>query len=637
VGAFEETKCRRSVVSDTYHCLTELANSWRQKIDLLEAGQMLDREEATSELKQLLDACQNLRGAILSEDSGASWTTTSELKSLVQRLDEAAEKRNRYLDLAQFLAAGTVSHRRERTRQDRLRERDAAVAELMEISAMPAPPDLPGPSAEEWLNWACNLDDSTDDPDLAVLKANFPRVDDFVSQLEIENWHNGSVTHTDHILNDAVPAFATKSPELPEAEEAQGAMETTLPNEEISIPNAVSLESVMSEAPVPELAIYEAPLPESAIPEAPAPEATIESVVGDQPEGNVAPASDAVMDLQESIPIETAETSVATEEETETAGEEITHFPEPPKPLWHDFQNLRHLVNRGLSFFDEEEVEYFRRYLDEAKSEPKTVRSVRSLLAISQWLQPSDQNPVLHTTYGIRSQVGYAGTSDLEPMSPQDAARVIEADSGLLLLTGGADLLRWSIAQRAEGHFDAIAAVRRLTIEQVKGWFGEVFKIELAEPQVLDVYKLTSGIPLLMGELHKLVLPNPKTPPTWLGFQIWTSVKAGFEHRLPALARELRTGAPAIRLTEQEIRVLKMVVTASDDSNPDTILRNLREDWEKYNKPEFPALSAKDEPRVRLLESLGLLPMRHGEGLGPVQAILPVDGDDALRQIVSYL
>ena len=144
------------------------------------------------------------------------------------------------------------------------------------------------------------------------------------------------------------------------------------------------------------------------------------------------------------------------------------------------------------------------------------------------------------------------------------------------MLTGGADLLRWSIAQRAEGHFDAIAPIRRLSMEQIQGWFSEVFKIELAEPQVLDVYRLTSGIPLLVGELHRLILPNPKTPPTWLGYAIWTNVKTSFERRLPVLARELRNGSAAVRLTEQDIRVLKMVVIASDDSMPETTTEHLK-------------------------------------------------------------
>ncbi|HEY6488858.1 MAG: hypothetical protein WCC26_17615 [Terracidiphilus sp.] len=568
--AFEETKCRRSVVSDTLQCLTDQTSRWREKIDLLEAGQRLDRDAAIADLGQLLDACQNLRDAILSEDSGATWKTKAELESLVHRLDEVAEKRSRYLDLAQFLVAGTVSHRRERTRQERLRQRDAAVAELMEVSAMSAPPDLPGPGVEKWLEWACNLDDSTNDPDLAKLKANFPRVDDFVRQLEIEMWQDGPVAKSDHVVG-VIPQI--------EAKATAGA-------------KAAAIVPVITEAVVEE---------EQGVPEA---EATTEAIE------------------EEAAASETKEELV---------------LPEPPSTVKVELPHPRERGPRRLAFFDDEEVEYFKRYIEEAKSEPKIARSVRSLLAISQWLLPSDQNPLLHANYGIRSLVGYAGSSDLVPVSPQDGARAIDAESGLLLLTGGADLLRWSIAQRAEGHFDGVAAVRRLAVEQIKGWFSDVYKIELAEPQVLDVLKMTSGIPLLVGELHRLVLPNPKMPPTWLGYAIWTNVKTNFERRLPVLARELRNGSAAVRLTEQEIRVLKMVVIASDDSTPETIAKNLREDWDKYRRPEIQALTAKDEPRVRLLQTLGLLPMKPGYGLGPMQALLPVDREDALRQIVSYL
>jgi hypothetical protein len=577
VGAFEETKCRRSIVSDTFQCLTDQAKHWREKIDLLEAGQRVDRDEAVVDLGRLLDACQNLRDAILSEDSGAAWKTTAELHTLVDRLDEVAEKRKRYLDLAQLLVAGTVLHRRERTKQERLRQRDAAVAELMEVSAQATLEDLPGPAVETWLSWACNLDDSTNDPDLAKLKSSLPRVDDFVRQLEIEMWQDGRVSISEQMV-DAVPAIKTE------------------PNVSMAIP-------VIEEAEQGETATSTAAKP--SIEEAATAGAVSETVVAEAKEEAEPKAS---------VPTEAA--------------------PKPPKPA----RKIAATTDgKKTSFFAPEETEVFKRYIEEAKAEPKALRSVRSLLGVSQWLLPSDQNPLLHASCGIRAQVGYAGSSDLLPVAPEDAARAIEAESELLLFTGGADLLRWSIAQRADGHEDGIAAIRRLTIEQIRAWFGEVYKIELAEPQVLDMFRLTSGIPLLVGELHRLVLPNPKTPPTWLGYAIWTNVKASFERRLPVLARELRNGSPAVRLIEQEIRVLKMVAIASDDSTPETILTNLKDDWDKYHRPEIQALSAKDEPRVWLLQTLGLLPIKTGAGGGPLKALMPVQPDDALRQIVSYL
>ena len=96
-----------------------------------------------------------------------------------------------YLDLAHVLAAGTISHRRERTRLERLALRDKAVAELMEISEQAAPPQLPGPVTENWLEWACSLEDEANEPELQELKSGFPRLDDFVRQLEIDWWHDG--------------------------------------------------------------------------------------------------------------------------------------------------------------------------------------------------------------------------------------------------------------------------------------------------------------------------------------------------------------------------------------------------------------------------------------------------------------
>jgi hypothetical protein len=577
VGAFEQTKCRRSVVSDTYQSLSDNVKRWREKIDLLEAGQTVERGQAIVELGRLLDACQNLRDAVLSEDAGATWKTAGELKSLVERLEEAAEKRSRYLDLAQWLGAGTIEHRRERTRQERLKQRDAAVAELMEISAMGLPPELPGPGVEEWLQWACNLDDSSNDPDLAQLKAHFPRVDDFVRQLDPESWRDGKVLAIAERVVGVVPEIPIKVSAPPAIQEVVGEAEAA--------PSPISWSSSESEE-------------------------------GEEPQASPEEAS-------------------PYEEPTSRYEEPATSVSE--EPVAKTAVDVTAYENKKLSFFEQEDLENFARYMDEAKTEPKIARSVRSLLGVSQWLLPSDQNPVLHATYGIRAVLGYKGSSDLLPVSPAEAARAIETENGLLLLTGGADLLRWSIAQRAEGHFDGIASVRRLSMAQIRGWFSEVYKIELAEPQVLDVYKLTSGIPLLLGELHRLILPNPKTPPTWLGYAIWTNVKTSFERRLPVLARELRNGSPAVRLTEQEIRILKMLVIASDDSTTETVTSNLREDWDKYHRPEIQAMTSKDEPRVRLLQTLGLLPMKAGHGLGPMQAILPVGPDDALRQIVSYL
>ena len=586
MGAFEETKCRRSIVSDTFESLKEQARRWRGTIDLLEAGQRVDRDEALSDLGRLLDACQNLRDAILSEDSGASWKTTAELQSLVDKLDDVAERRKRYLDLAQLLVGGTVSHRRERTKQERLRQRDAAVAELMEVSALPNLEALPGPAVDGWLEWACSLDDSSNDPDLGRLKSNLPRVDEFISQLEIEMWQDGSVSIPQQMV-DAVPEIRTQ----PETK-----------SEIRPEPNFLG---------------------------------TIPQIEVERPGDSMPDGGGAIHGLSNSLAaVDSATHTVAATAEAEPLA--IAETAPAPKPAKSAKKTAAQSSGK-LSFFDPEDIDEFKRHAEEAKGKSKTSRNVRALLGVSQWLLPSDQNPLLHPSCGIRAQIAYNGSSDLLPVSPEDAERAIEAESGLLLFTGGADLLRWSIGQRVDEPADGVAAIRRLRMEQIRSWFTDVYKIELAEPQILDMYRMTTGIPILIGELHRLVLPNPKMPPTWLGYAIWTNVKSAFERRLPVLARELRNGSPAVRLTEQEIRILKMVTIASDNSTPENLLKNLRDHWDKYHRPEIEALNAGDEPRVKVLQDLGLLPVKNGVNGEPFKALMPVGPEDALRQIVGYL
>ncbi len=565
--AFEDTKCSRSVVSDTLQCVMGQAKLLREKIDFLEAGQQLIKAEAIADLGTLLDACQNLRDAILSEDSAATWTTKEELHALVGRLDDAAVKRRRYLDLAQLLAAGTVAHRRERTKQERLALRDAAVSELMEISALNSPPDLPGPAVEEWLDWACSLEDGTDDTELQNLKANFPRVDDFIRQLEIELWQDGPVSIPAQ-LSDSIPAGASQ-PGIASAAPSDG------------------------------------------------------EAAADNKAFNSHLQSSTAQDLEESS------SSICVTEAPAVEVEQESKFI-PPRAL-------NSIETGELSFFPADELESFSRDLEETKGIPKKSRKVRALLAISQWLLPRDQNPVLHPRCGIHAQLGYAGTSDLLPVTPEEATKAIEAKEGLLLFTGGADLLRWSLLQSPAETRDGIASLRRLNVDQLRAWFVEFFKIALSEPQVNDIYRLTCGVPLLVGELHRLIIPVPEAPPTWLGYGIWTEMKARFERRLPTLAQELRNGSPAVRLTNRELGLLKMLLIASDYSDSETIVSNLTDNWYQYHPPELPAISSQDEASVELLQTLGLLPMRRDIGLDPIKAILPFESDDPMRKIISNL
>ena len=604
---------RRSIVTDTLQSLNEQTRVWRARIDQLEAGQKLDRAEALADLNHLLDVCQNLRDAILSEDASAKWQTKEELHTLVGRLDDAAVKRHKYLDVAQRLSSGTVTHRRERTKLERLQQRDAAVMELMEISGQAAPPDLPGPAASEWLEWACSLDDSSNNPDLAILKINFPRVDDFIRQLELEMWQDGLLPKP-ALNSDALPSV-TRGPEPmpsitlhsePSSSPASDPIDIWFRKESPEPDSGSSFGSHNSHAATEILAdVKTDTFPTSAFSSMPEPAA--EPIVIPSP----APAAPIV------------------ETEAMSSAQPVTAAAPAPAP--------RYNREGSVNFFEADEIEEFTRALADAKKNPKRARKIRALVAVSNWLAPRDQNPVLHLKCGIRTLVDYTAATELNAVTAVDAAREIERAEGLPLLVGGADLLRWSLQESTEKRYDEVASIRRWSAAQIKAWFGEIYKIELAEPQVQDMYQMTFGIPLLVGELHRRIIPMHDAPPSWLGYAIWTRIKMSFDSQVGNLAQDLRNGPPAVQLTEREIELLKMMVIASDDSTPETFADNLSENWSKYHHSEYKQMSDADQVSVAVLQNLGLVPMQRGLVLRPLQALLPIAQDDPIRQVAKSL
>jgi hypothetical protein len=600
VNASQDTKVGPSVVAETLRSLSEQAKSCHEKIDLAEAGQSFNRAEVLAEVGKLLDACQNLRDAILSEDGGASWTSKSELSALVRRLDDVAAKRRRYLDLAQVLAAGTITHRRERTRLERLALRDKAVAELMETSEQPTPPELPGPAAESWLAWACSLEDDTNEIELHKLKSGFPRLDDFVRQLEIDWWHEGSAPEKNAKRKSALEVLA--------------AINGSHSNGNRAIKQPVVEQEPVALAPAPEAPAAPAPLESAAVPE-PAPDVEV------APVAETAPVT-FIHDTQVDAPVLNSDFMEA------GANEESVELPA---------ETLNPNRNGFISFFPWEQVDQFTRRIETADVVRKDARTIRALLAVSHWIEPRDQNPMTHAKCGIRTLTGYPATAEPTYVSPSDVMQFIAQDDGLPLLTGGADLLRWGLLQPSERNFQGVASVRRFTPDHLKAWFSDVFRIALSDKQIDDIYNLTSGIPYLVGQLHRLIIPTPVDPPTWLGLARWMDIKAQFEKQMPEFTHDLKKGIPAVRLTDRELSLLNMVVIVSSDSTQETIAANLSENWERYQHPEYRAMSSRDEVSLAVLMELGLLPRRNVTGGVPSKALVPVKQDDAIRKIAEHL
>ena len=59
---------------------------------------------------------------------------------------------------------------------------------LLGSAALPSPPALPGPEADEWIDWACKLKEPEDAESLKDLRNGFARVDEFIANLEPEMW-----------------------------------------------------------------------------------------------------------------------------------------------------------------------------------------------------------------------------------------------------------------------------------------------------------------------------------------------------------------------------------------------------------------------------------------------------------------
>ncbi len=290
-----------------------------------------------------------------------------------------------------------------------------------------------------------------------------------------------------------------------------------------------------------------------------------------------------------------------------------------------------------ISFFPWDQVDQFTSHIEKAKVERKDVRTVRALLAVSHWLEPKERNPLTHPKCGIRALTEHPGGADFEWVSPSDVMQAIAMDDGLPLLTGGADLLRWGLLQPSERNFQGIASIQRLSKEHLRAWFSELYRIALSDKQIDDIYNLTSGIPLLVGELHKLIIPAPEDPPTWLGLARWIEIKGQFEKHLPTIVHELKKGTPAVRLTDREISLLNMIAIVSTDSTRETIVSNLSDNWERYQHPEYRPFSSRDEVSIAVLLNLGLLPMRLVVGVEPSKALLPVKQDDAIHKILELL
>jgi len=180
----------------------------------LEAAQAVDEAEAIEQFKAAAEFSGNLRALLLSEAPDAAWNDRGELGVLVEAR-HVEHQRARLLALAAELERGTIAHRRAArvTQMNQLRQE--AIGELRSQAAVAgAPPVLPGPEPEEWVDWACCLQEPNDAESLQLLRKGFVHLDEFVASLEAGMWNVPAAAGVAPAKRDAATSATLDAKEL---------------------------------------------------------------------------------------------------------------------------------------------------------------------------------------------------------------------------------------------------------------------------------------------------------------------------------------------------------------------------------------------------------------------------------------
>jgi len=166
-----------------------------ESAEKLKAAKSVDTSEVIEQLTTASESARNLRSLISSEMPEAAWQNRKELDALLQQIQKNLESRalqqlrSRLLALASELGRGSIVHRRA-LRVDQLNQlREQAIAELRSQAGLQGTPHtLPGPEADEWIEWACGLKEPEDAESLQTLRNDFAHLDDFIANLEPNMW-----------------------------------------------------------------------------------------------------------------------------------------------------------------------------------------------------------------------------------------------------------------------------------------------------------------------------------------------------------------------------------------------------------------------------------------------------------------
>ena len=240
--------------------LDDSLQPFQSQLDRLQAGLEVSEAELFHSLEEAQQNAAAVRDLILAERPDVSWSDRGSLEHVIEQLEAAEleranqQRRNKLLELASELEAGTVKHRVEARTTALNSLRLEAVAELRSAAqASEQEHELPGPEANEWLLWAAGLEEERDASIVTYLRHDYPWLERFAGELDDRYWKPA--------IRSESPAKAsaeqtTETPAQADAKPAQVAVatNTTSPEPTVAAPastQAAVLASAQAANPAP--------------------------------------------------------------------------------------------------------------------------------------------------------------------------------------------------------------------------------------------------------------------------------------------------------------------------------------------------------------------------------------------------
>ena len=166
-----------------------------ESVGKLKAANPVNLEDIIQQLTAAAEYGNRLRASISGELPDASWQNRDELQAVIAKIQELEEARrieqlrSRLLAVATELERGEITHRRAARVTELNQFREQAIKELLSQGGVEGePPTLPGPEADQWVEWACGLQEPEDADSLETLRQTFPQLDNFIANLEPDMW-----------------------------------------------------------------------------------------------------------------------------------------------------------------------------------------------------------------------------------------------------------------------------------------------------------------------------------------------------------------------------------------------------------------------------------------------------------------